>query len=561
MTDISKLKHKRQLKKLFFKNLAVIFVPVLIVFCVFFLIIYQLQIKNSIQIASVSESGVLEQRTSKYIKIIEEKEKILDELLEKQDFLDFYLTKDILDKPKNFKQSVKALSDFSRTIKLNNSYIEMLGIYSESNDYMLKSRGSPKINDDILKRLVLEVIKNDTECTKTYISNGDSIYNKRIVFLKNKKFNDINVAALCTVYYHDLIEKIGGFDDNVASMQIIKNDGEVFLENINFDIDDSKSIMKEKVLQDGTKLIFKIDVRKLIHPSNSISSEILLICVVLVILVIAVTLFVNYRIFLPFKKINNILDNDTPDSEDKTRVWSDYKFIIDNLTRVVESKYILETKMIEQLEEMKVMQNIALQDQIKPHFIFNTLQVIGFYADELTVEENKVAYMIEKMSQMLRYSMSNDSSVVKIKDELDYIKTYVMFQQENYYDKFDFVCNIPQNILENKIVKITLQPLVENAIKYGIKPSNEKCLLEIKGTCVDNVIYLDVFNTGIVIEEEIAKEINSRLEENNKNTTHIGLSNVNKRIKIIFGNDYGVSIFNKNNEKTLCRICIPKIAN
>ena len=124
-----------------------------------------------------------------------------------------------------------------------------------------------------------------------------------------------------------------------------------------------------------------------------------------------------------------------------------------------------------------------------------------------------------------------------------------MFQQENYYDKFDVSYDISPEIMHYQILKITLQPIIENAIKYGIKPSKRKCMIKIEAKEEDGKIVFEVKNNGELITEKRANEVNKMLENISiSRDSNIGLN------KVVFGVQYGVRIFNNSDKETVTRI-------
>ena len=145
---------------------------------------------------------------------------------------------------------------------------------------------------------------------------------------------------------------------------------------------------------------------------------------------------------------------------------------------------------------------------------------------------------------------------------MQHCKYYLEIQQKRYEDKFEVIWKIPENVLECRIIRIILQPLVENAIYHGIKPLSEKGILVISGSMHGEEVELSVEDTGLGMTEEKLKNIRHNMDNDIiKESKHIGVTNVNQRIKLYFGEEYGVSIESKEGIGTKVTVHIPKVEN
>ena len=557
MSTLEREQHKKEFRTIFLKNVIFVSIPVLIMFVMLFSLFYYFQRANNMQIAAQIENVSFERRVSEYNRFLSELNGLANELSAKDEIIQFSLSENLFENQQVFRTYVKTLSDFSKTLKLNNSSIEFVGVYSENCGYFMKSGGSPALTDEYVYKKIAETKDASGIIFDVYNREGSSM-NKRIIFIKRIAFNEkTNITVFVSLYFNEFIEKIGGFDSNVAGISVSGGDGSVIFDNINFEAKEENCLINSAVLENKTVFTCRTDISDAVSVSKCISVNMIAWILIILAVTILLTFFIGKKLITPYLKINDILTNSQ--SGDK-KGGEQYDFVLKSIKNIVESKYFLEEKIVTQYEQMKKMQNIALQEQIKPHFIFNTLQVIGLYADELMPEENKVSYMIEKMSEMLRYSMRSDSAVTTVGEELTYLKNYVLFQQENYYEKFDIEYNIPQDMLKYHIIRIVFQPIVENAIIYGIKPSDKKCHIDFNAREKDGCLIFEIINDGIPITRERAAELTETLEKGNfKNGNHIGLNNVNNRIKIMYGKEYGIRVYLSKSGKTVVKIRIPKM--
>jgi two-component system sensor histidine kinase YesM len=223
-------------------------------------------------------------------------------------------------------------------------------------------------------------------------------------------------------------------------------------------------------------------------------------------------------------------------------------------------------KMLEQIRELidqvgteqkqKRHYELALiQSQIKPHFLYNTLDLVYVLCSMNRVTEAKEA--TKALADFYRIALSGGREVISISEELDNVNDYLAIQRIRYIDVFDFSIEMDENILNDQILKLTIQPLVENAIYHGLKPKGMNGRLHIGGSCTDNDILITVSDNGVGIEPEKSKRLLSMQKSDNTNKS-FGLLSVHERIKLYFGNEYGVSIHSMPGEGTTIEVRLPK---
>ena len=190
----------------------------------------------------------------------------------------------------------------------------------------------------------------------------------------------------------------------------------------------------------------------------------------------------------------------------------------------------------------------VLQAQIKPHFMYNTLDTIRWMAEENNKKD--IIQIIEALTNLLRISLSKGKEIISVREEMNHILNYLTIQKIRYEDKMDYEINFDENILDYNIVKLILQPLVENAIYHGIKEKRGNGKIIIQGKVEGDYLLFIVKDDGCGIDEDKLNEINENLRYHDikDNKIGYGIFNVNERIKIRYGDDYGLkfdSIFGK----------------
>lgn len=227
----------------------------------------------------------------------------------------------------------------------------------------------------------------------------------------------------------------------------------------------------------------------------------------------------------------------------------------------MELKHQFEQIYLEELE-LKDAQIMALQSQINPHFLNNTLEIINW---ECRMTGNtKTSSMIEALSIMLNATMNRrKQNMIPLSEELSYVDAYLLIIQQRFGSRLKIKKNIDHSILLVEVPRLIIQPIIENAVEHGMDAKNQgKVELDIYAE--DDKVYIDVTNNGIMTAED-RKKIDYLLGpdfiEEGERSTSLGIRNVNRRLKIIYGEEFGLTIFSNEDGYTVSRITIDKNYN
>ncbi|MGL4911685.1 MAG: sensor histidine kinase, partial [Romboutsia sp.] len=199
----------------------------------------------------------------------------------------------------------------------------------------------------------------------------------------------------------------------------------------------------------------------------------------------------------------------------------------------------------------------ALQSQIKPHFLFNTLEVIRMYA--LTSNNKDVAKMIFNLANMFRYSTYDNGSMVTLNDEIKHCKMYLDLCCSRYKGLIKYDININDDMLDLRVPKFLLQPILENSINHGLDKSSNDNLISIDIFELNENLKIIVTDNGYGMNEEKLSETRYGLEKNMHKSDSIGLMNTNNRLKLKFGYEYGIELDSEVNKGTIVKIKLPVI--
>lgn len=213
------------------------------------------------------------------------------------------------------------------------------------------------------------------------------------------------------------------------------------------------------------------------------------------------------------------------------------------------------TKIEQDKRKVNDLQFKALQAQINPHFLFNTLNNIKMLS--FIKGCNEVGLMIAELGKLLEVSIYFDTAIVKIGEELDYVTSYVKLQNIHFEGNLHLINRIPNEMFEYQILKFTLQPILENSIKHGFSSRKKDCVIELAAEEKEDALILYIKDNGDGFSESKLCEIKEKLSSREE-TDRVGLYNINERIKLSFGDEYGLNICSKKGEYTIVEVKIPK---
>lgn len=205
-------------------------------------------------------------------------------------------------------------------------------------------------------------------------------------------------------------------------------------------------------------------------------------------------------------------------------------------------------------EQKRLAELNTMQAQIKPHFLYNTLDSIKQLCE--MGESKEAGAMVAALAKFFRISISGGRELISIREEIEHIQSYLLILRMRYADDFDYEIEIEPEVLDYQIIKLILQPLIENAIYHGIKEKRGKGILKVTGSRSDGKVILDVEDNGAGMGSETLTHIRRLLSENIKGPS-FGLLNVHRRLQLHYGDSYGVEIDSELGKGTRVRITLP----
>lgn len=311
----------------------------------------------------------------------------------------------------------------------------------------------------------------------------------------------------------------------------------------------------------GWKLISVVPMKSFSMGMTGMRNLVVLLVALTVLAVVILNQMVSARISKPLRRLNDSVKeweagNMNPD------IYIGGSMEVEHLGKTLRStvaqiRQLMDDIVVEQ-EEKRKSELDALQSQINPHFLYNTLDSIVWM---ITGERyDDAVFMITQLASLFRISLSKGKTVIKIEDEVKHARNYMNIQKIRYKNSFEVDFQIEEDILDGCIVKLVLQPLLENAIYYGMEFMDGEGEIHVRGYRKDKDVYLEVEDNGLGMPEEEAAELLNGKERPHKHGSGVGLVNVHSRLKLRFGEAYGLVIHSCPDEGMMVQIHIPYIA-
>ncbi len=271
----------------------------------------------------------------------------------------------------------------------------------------------------------------------------------------------------------------------------------------------------------------------------------LLAIFIIVIITFIVGIFISYgfskHLFKPFDELIYRMSRvSTGDMETRISLpiyGPDFQQVSQGFNIMVEHIDELMKKIYEEQRQLKEIEFKALQSQINPHFLYNTLESIHWQA--LLCGHHEISTMVKALAGFYRISLSKGEAIIPLKNEAEHVDNYMTIQEIRYKEKMESYIDIPEEFYDVKIPKMTLQPLVENAIYHGLRGREAKGFIKITAERAGDDIIVKTIDNGTGMTAEQISRLNQTLEDNDPSVGY-GVRNVHQRIKLFLGSPYGL---------------------
>lgn len=516
---------------MFFTNIAMIVIPAIVVFVIILFLIYNLSAEKNIDRKTFEANEAAAHRLLLANRVFFDAERQMEELQKSTAVQKLFATKNLYNDMNSFRQMINEFYGTADNMLVASSMVSFIAVYAENCDYVIqRSLNAEKT-----------YVKELTECIK-----ADRVYRlyrrkeisgaEYLVVAKGVWDGDAFIGTVVYgIYYDELMHLLDENQSNLMGMKLTDEFGYTVFDTLPTNAENGKFIKAEASNEKNYKLMCYTDISDELKLTNIFSPGVAVLVLVIFVLLIVLTAVACLKVYVPFERVMNIMNE-----KDATSRMDEYEKIIGNNIRSSVGRVFRARRLDKSLENMNKMQMVALQSQINPHFLSNTLQIIGLYAEKLGDDGEKIADMLVKLSALMRFSFSTKSHTIALNEEIKYLKMYVDIQKERLSNSFECVIDIPDEMMKIKVPKVTFQPIIENAVRY-CHPVVGK--VSIKGFVNDGNAYFEIINDGKPIEKNLAEELNAKfLAHEFTEDVNIGLNNVNQRLHLIYGDGYGIRI-------------------
>jgi len=264
----------------------------------------------------------------------------------------------------------------------------------------------------------------------------------------------------------------------------------------------------------------------------------------------------------PLRKLRSLMvvhsDTNPPPKDVSFDPMDEVGQIGERYLRIMRENARLHKQVYDSMLQRKEAEIQTLQAQIKPHFLYNTLEALNGFA--ISKNETEMSQVIGALGKFFRITLSKGKDYITIAEELEHVSAYVTVQQFRFKDKFEWICEVDEAILSYHTPKLILQPLVENAIIHGLQFPKRSGMVMVSGGFCERGIYFQVTDDGVGISEEDLRHIVQSLEDREPGKIY-GLKNVHNRLRLSFGPDYGLTLSSEPGKFTTVTVTLPLLGS
>ena len=340
---------------------------------------------------------------------------------------------------------------------------------------------------------------------------------------------------------HSDKKKIGGTikDEPYANEVLADKVGHSYVQ---YKTNIGKVAIYSTIENNGWKIIKTISTDYLYSEINRIQKYFILGGIIYSLVIIIYILFFSFRYTEPMMRMMSVIKRvEQGDLKARTEVRSNDEVgqLGHSLNNMIAEMQVLIDKLVREEQEKKEVELEALHAQINPHFLYNTLNTIKWMAK---IQGNTgISKAITALVKLLRISTNLGRDMISLREEIDYVMNYIVIQKLRFSKSVNIAYNIEDSCLNLSVPKLILQPIVENSFIYGMEDERQELNIDLKVYTKDNMLIIEVHDDGPGMEEEVLKNILANATDKTR-FSKVGLNNVNQRIKIYCGNEFGLKI-------------------
>ena len=324
---------------------------------------------------------------------------------------------------------------------------------------------------------------------------------------------------------------------------------------------EERAVVVKTIGYTGWKIVNVTPTSELFRNTIHIGFFMVMICTVTIFLILFGNIFISDRVTEPLRNLEESIRYLEEGHLEEEHIYiggsHEIRHLGQTITLMVKRMKDLMDKMVREQEDKRKSELDALQSQINPHFLYNTLDSVVWMVE--CEQYREAISMVKALAKLFRISLSKGNSIITIEDELTHAQNYMSIQQMRYRNKFCVKIDVEPAICDCITIKLIVQPILENAIYHGMEFMDGEGEITVHGYEKDGDIYIEVSDNGMGIPEETIESLLTDKSRARGKGSGIGLWNVNQRIALYFKGDYGLSIKSELDEGTTVTIHLPKI--
>ncbi len=421
------------------------------------------------------------------------------------------------------------------------------------------------------------------------VSEGNRVHNIYLVRQFNDRDNFQELGLLVILVKKEILDEVyQGLTGNLQNIAILTSDMELITSRDYDDLSIFTGLLYDKIGDEygeiadeesgffiahttqkstGWKIVVYNTLDELYKDANMLRRNIIMLSFIVILVLIAITFFIAMDIVKPINVLVNGMKKVQAGGENvhvNVDRHDELGFLGKTFNEMSSEIHHLVNWVYREQLTRKEAELKALQSQINPHFLFNTLEAINWMAQLNNVPE--ISNTVSDLSDLMEASIGRDERLISLKEEFSYADKYISLQKRRFGDRIELVKDIRVDVDDIKIPKLLIQPLIENAVYHGIEGIRGKGVITLNAIRQDDNMRIEVIDNGIGMNSEDLEQLNERLSMDSdtyfkslrdKGNRSIGIENVNRRIKLFYGENYGLVIESEENNYTKAIVSIP----
>ncbi|GKX68251.1 sensor histidine kinase [Inconstantimicrobium mannanitabidum] len=486
-------------------------------------------------------------------------------------------------------QSSNLLDQMNVIINTRND-IATLAVFSESGELLLgTSKAKLKANADIKNQLWFKNALNKSDNLIFSLPHVQNLFQKKhdwVVSLsrlisytdENKKINgvllvDMNYSTISQLCQNVSIGERGYLyivdsendiiyhpQQQLINIGLKKENNEDYLGSYIEDSDEGKRLVTIKTVNyTNWKVIAVAYISEIVASKKEIMKFVTWILAIGILLLVLIFSYISAKISQPIKQLEKSMKKvqegnfniyvDAKGEDEVVKLSQTFNLMLSKV------RFLMDQIVVEQ-EAKRKSELDALQSQINPHFLYNTLDSIVWMAENNNMQD--VITMVTSLARLFRISISRGKNIISVQQEMEHARNYLVIQKIRFKNKFTYSIDIQPEVMNLKTTKLILQPLIENSIYHGIEYMQDQGHIKVSAAIVDEKLLYEITDNGLGIESEKLKSL-LEYEAETKVESGIGVKNVQKRIQMTYGKEYGLEIESELEEGTCIKIWLPLV--